>query len=171
MSSRYIQVYTGSGKGKTTAALGLAMRVVGGGKKVCMIQFMKGQKSGEIETIDKIPDFEVYQFGRKEFVDKNKPSTIDIQLAEQGLKKAEEVINSGRYDLVILDEIIVAINFQLLKLDKVMNVIKSGKNIDIVLTGRDTPEEIIDVADLVTEMKEIKHPYKEDKKSRRGIDY
>jgi len=167
-----IHVYTGMGKGKTTAALGLALRASGAGFKVHMIQFMKGRKYSEIYAIKNLKNFTISQFGRDEFVNKEKPEKIDIDLAEKGLAYAKDIIKNGEYDLVILDEINVAVDYKLIALNDVLDLIKQKpKELELVLTGRYAHPEIIKNSDLVTEMLEIKHPYQKGIKCRKGIDY
>ncbi|MFO8051203.1 MAG: cob(I)yrinic acid a,c-diamide adenosyltransferase [Thermoplasmatota archaeon] len=168
----YIQVYTGNGKGKTTAAIGLGIRAAGAGHSVRMVQFMKGRRYSEIDVIEHIPNFHLTQHGRDEFVSKEKPEDIDIDLAREGLETAENVISSGEHDLLILDEINVAVNFGLIEVKEVMELIGSRpRQMEIVLTGRYAPREFMDIADLVTEMKEIKHFYQNGVKARKGIEY
>jgi len=168
----FIHIYTGSGKGKTTAAIGLGIRAVGDGLNVIMIQFMKGRRYSELDTLEKINRFTVVQFGRDEFVSKEHPEQIDIDLAKKGLAYATDVIQSGRYDLVILDEINVAVDFQLIPLNDVVDLLKSKpENLELVLTGRYAPPELIKHADVVSEILEIKHPYQKGVESRKGIDW
>jgi cob(I)alamin adenosyltransferase len=168
-----IQVYTGTGKGKTTAALGLALRAVGKGLKVYMIQFMKGDiEYGEITTAKSMANFEIIQIGRPDFVDKANPAEIDIELANKALDHAREIIGCNKYDIVILDEINIAMDWKLIEVGKVIELIKSKpEHIELVLTGRYAPQEIIDIADLVTEMQEIKHPYNDGVEARDGIEH
>jgi len=168
----YIHVYTGPGKGKTTAAIGLGIRAAGAGLKVNMIQFMKGRRYSELVTIDKIENFSYSQHGRDEFVNKEDPEKIDIDLAQEGFKYAEEIIRSNKYDIIILDEINVAVDFGLISLNKVLNIIeeKPGK-LELILTGRYAHPEIVKIADYVSEILEIKHPYQQGVKARKGIDY
>lgn len=173
LSIGIVQVYTGNGKGKTTAALGLALRAVGHGLKVIMIQFLKGRKyTGEKIISKNIKNFEIKQFGREEFVDPDNPTEEDIALARTALAFAEKIIMEGRHDLVILDEINVAIKFGLISLDAVLNIIKNKpRNVEIVLTGRHAHRKIVECADLVTEMLDIKHPFDKGLLARKGIDY
>jgi cob(I)alamin adenosyltransferase len=167
-----IHVYTGDGKGKTTAAIGLGIRALGDGLKVCMIQFMKGRRYSELETLEKIPHFTVVQFGRDEFVSKEKPEQIDIDLAQKGLAHAKEIIKQGKYDVVILDEINVAVDYHLLSTEDVITLLEEKpEHVELVLTGRYASPEIIKHADLVSEILEIKHPYQKGIKSRKGIDW
>ncbi|MCX7785543.1 MAG: cob(I)yrinic acid a,c-diamide adenosyltransferase [candidate division WOR-3 bacterium] len=168
-----IQIYTGNGKGKTTAAIGQAIRALGHKWKVIMIQFMKGDAGyGEIKTLKKLKNFKVVQSGLPTFVEKGNPSKEDIAYAEKGLKLARKVINEKKYNMVILDEINVAIDYGLIKLPDVIELIKNcPKQIELILTGRYAAKELIDLADLVSEIKEIKHPYQKGFISRQGIDY
>ena len=168
-----IQVYTGNGKGKTSAAFGLALRAVGRGMRVFMIQFIKGGFDyGELYVVDKLPNLTLKAFGRGKFVTEKPAGKEDVELAGQALALAEETIKGRRYDVVILDEVNVALSLKLISLEKVLRLIKEKpKHVELVLTGRDAPEEIIEAADLVTEMREIKHPYKKGLPARKGIEY
>ena len=168
-----IQVYTGSGKGKTTAALGQAMRAAGQGLQVYIIQFMKGWPYyGELDTVGHHPNITLKQFGRPDYVDKEKPEPIDIRMAEEALQHAREVVTGGEYSLVILDEINVALEWNLITLDSVLDLLdQKPESVELILTGRYAHPEIIARADLVTEMHEIKHPYQKGVISRRGIEY
>ena len=169
-------VYTGNGKGKTTAALGLAMRAVGYDHKVCMLQFIKGSwHYGEMDSSKKLePNFELIAIG-KGFVgilDDNSPREEHEKYAAEALRICREKINSGNYNVVILDEVNYAINLGLIDVQEIIKLIKEKpSNLDLVLTGRDAKEEIIELADLVTEMKEIKHPFKSGIKAKKGIDF
>jgi len=168
----YIHVYTGPGKGKTTAAIGLGMRAAGAGLKVYMIQFMKGRRYSELESIDKISNFTLVQHGRDEFVNKDNPEQIDIDLAQKGFAHAKEIIKGNNYDLVILDEINVAIDFNLIDMHDVLKLItEKPEKLELVLTGRYAHPEITRHADYVTEMLEIKHPYQHGVEARKGIDF
>jgi len=168
-----VQVYTGDGKGKTTAALGQALRASGHGLRVIVIQFMKGQiKYGELSEVKNIPGFIIEQYGLPTFVDKNNPSKEDKELAKKGFERAKEVILSGEYDMVILDEANITLDYGLLKLDEVINLIKrKPRHVEIILTGRYAPKEIIEIADLVTETHEVKHHYQKGVQAREGIEY
>ena len=168
----FVHVYTGPGKGKTTAALGLGLRAAGAGLNVHMIQFMKGRRYSELDAVKHLSNFTIVQYGRDEFVSKEKPEQIDIDLAQKGLEHAKKIVKSGKYDLVILDEINVAIDYNLISLDDLLKLIKEKpKKVELVLTGRYAPSELVKNSDLVTEMLEIKHPYKEGVLARKGIDY
>jgi len=167
-----IHIYTGNGKGKTTAAIGLGIRATGAGFNVLMIQFMKGRRYSELATLEKIPHFTIKQFGRDEFVSKEKPEKIDIDLAHQGLSYAQEALKKGQYDLVILDEINVAIDFQLISLQDVIKLLKEkSEKTEVVLTGRYASPDLIKYADLISEILEIKHPYQQGILARQGIDW
>ena len=167
----YIHVYTGDGKGKTTAAFGLAMRAKGRGKKVCIIQFMKPDKGyGEQISARKL-GIEVYPFGGDKFVNKKNPSEEDIKRAGKALDFARKKIKEG-YDLIILDEINVAVDFNLISEKDVLEIMNTlPEKTELVLTGRYARESIIEKADLVTEMKEIKHYYRKGVMAREGIEY
>jgi cob(I)alamin adenosyltransferase len=168
-----VQVYTGNGKGKTTAAFGLALRAIGRGLKVYVIQFIKGGFDyGELYVVDKLPNLTLKAFGRGKFVTEKPAGKEDVELAEEALALAEEVVKSGEYDIVILDEINVALNLKLIEIGKVLELVKNKpKHVEIILTGRYAPNEIIDAADLVTEMKEVKHPFNKGFQARKGIEY
>ena len=154
----YIHVYTGDGGGKTTAALGVAMRALGQGKRVAMVQFMKGRKDiGEWKVQKKLRDFVVYQFGRKEFVNMKKPSAKDIDLANQALGFAEgELIERFPPHLLILDEINLAAALGLIDVDDVLAMLKKAKGIDVYMTGRRAPKKFIEAADFVTVVEDKK---------------
>ena len=168
----FIQVYTGDGKGKTTAAVGQAIRACGQGARVFMIQFMKGREYGELKCAKNIDNFEIEQYGRDEFVDKSNPAQIDKEYAQRGLEKAWHIVKDAKHDLLILDEINVAVDFGLIPLEDVLNLLeeKSDK-MEVILTGRNAPKELMDIAQLVTIMQEKKHPYQQGIEMRKGIDY
>lgn len=168
-----VQVYTGNGKGKTSAAFGLALRAIGRGLKVYVVQFIKGGFDyGELYMVDKLPNFKLKAFGRGEFVTEKPPGKEDVELAQEALALAEQVVKSGEYDIVILDEINVAMNLKLINLDEVLELVKNKPtHVELILTGRYAPKEIIKAADLVTEMKEVKHPFNNGYQARKGIEY
>ena len=170
MEKGYIHVYTGNGKGKTTAALGVAIRKICVGDKVFFGQFIKGMKYSETCLEKKLDGILFRQYGEDCFIDKD-PTDEDKLRARAGLLDCKKIINSGDYQLVVLDEIFIAIYFNLLKVEDVLEIIKGKpENLEIILTGRYCPEEIIELADLVTEMREIKHYYSSGVLSRKGID-
>ncbi len=167
-----VHVYTGNGKGKTTAALGLALRAMGNDLQVAMVQFMKSpQYYGEYEIAKSLPNLTLLPMGRDCLVYEGKAKQEDYDAAEAALKKARELMQSGRYDLVILDEVNVAIFMGLIKVEDVVKVVtQRPPRVEVVLTGRYAPPEIIEVADLVTEMCLIKHPYNRGIPARDGIE-
>jgi len=169
----YIQVYTGNGKGKTTAALGQAFRAVGHNLKVFMILFMKGNiEYGELETARRLKRFiEIREMGRETFVSKDNPEAIDIEWARDGLRLARMTLEEGLHDLVILDEINVAVDYGLISLDDVLDLIRiKPDHVELILTGRNAHQDIIESADLVTEMKQVKHYFDRGIKARVGIE-
>jgi cob(I)alamin adenosyltransferase len=166
-------VITGNGKGKTTSAFGQALRAVGHGYKVCIIQFMKGRKYGEVLATEKyLQDITIIQSGLDSFVMRNNLAPVDIDLAKQGLTKAKEILQSKKYNMVILDEINVAVDFNLISEEEVITLIKEKPaEIDLILTGRYASKEIMEIADMVSEIKEVKHHYNAGIKDREGIEY
>ncbi len=165
-----IHVSTGDGKGKTTAALGLAMRAAGHGMKVAFIQFLKGEPYGEHLFMSRYHAFDIVQISVGSSFTKSKEQLG--KEAQQTLAYAEEQMLNGNYDLVILDEILVAINMGLITTKQVLDLLdKKPNSVELVLTGRSAPPEIIQRADLVTEMCMIKHPYNKGIGGRRGIEY
>lgn len=167
----YIQVYTGDGKGKTTAALGLAIRACGAGLRVYLGQFIKGRDYSEIKILnDCFSDVTVEQYGHGRFV-KNEPSPEDIEAAQRGLKKLRTAMLSGKYDIIIADEANCALTAGLLDVESLLGLMdEKPENVELVLTGREAHERIIDRADLVTEMKNIKHYFNKGVKARVGIE-
>ena len=172
MKSGLIHVYTGNGKGKKTAALGLGLRAAGAGFKVHMIQFMKGRRYHELNAIDELDNFTLTQHGRDEFVSKENPEQIDIDMAQEGFSYAKKLIKEQKHQMLILDEINVAVDFNLINLNDVLTLIdnKPGE-LELVLTGRYAHPDIIKRADVVSEILEIKHPYQEGIEARAGIDF
>ncbi|TCO68738.1 cob(I)yrinic acid a,c-diamide adenosyltransferase [Marinisporobacter balticus] len=171
MDNGYVHVYTGNGKGKTTAALGLAVRAAGAEKKVFIAQFVKSMEYSELKALTFLKDFiDVTLYGHGCFVSKD-PDKEDILAAQEGLKEIKNILMSQKYDIVILDEITIAIFYNLLSTEDVLSILnEKPRNVELILTGRYAPQEIIDQADLVTEMKEIKHYYTQGVLSREGID-
>ena len=167
----YIQVYTGNGKGKTTAAIGLAIRAAGAGLKVFIAQFLKAGEYNEHKALNRFTDLiQIRQYGRGCFIQGN-PDIEDIKVAKKGLDEVKNIINSGKYDMIILDEANIAVYYNLFTVDELLEVIKSRpKNVEIIITGRMADQKIIAEADLVTEMKEIKHYYKKGVIARPGIE-
>ncbi|MGI6478939.1 MAG: cob(I)yrinic acid a,c-diamide adenosyltransferase [Salinivirgaceae bacterium] len=167
----YTQIYTGNGKGKTTAALGLSLRAVGAGKKVFFAQFVKGEAYSEVKTIQKfLSDITIKQYGLKCFI-YEKPSQADIDAAREGLKEVSEIIVSDKYDVIVLDEANIAIYYNLFTDDELINIIKQKPDeTEIIITGRYATDKLIEFADLVTEMKEIKHYYNQGVQARKGIE-
>lgn len=168
-----IEVYTGNGKGKSTAAFGLALRASGRGLKSIIIQFMKqGTSYGEHFAIEKIKNIEIVSFGTPKFVNFKNPSKEDIDLAKEALEFSKKAINSIKYDIVILDEINIALHFKLIELEKVIDMLKNKpESVEVILTGRSAPNELIEIADLVSEIIEVKHPYQKGFGAREGIEY
>ncbi len=168
-----IMVFTGNGKGKTTAAFGQALRAVGQGFKVCIIQFMKGRKYGEVLTMERcLPEVTVIQAGLDRFVMRDNPDPEDIQLARDGFEKAREIIQGNTYDMVILDEINVAADFHLIAEDDIVRLIYAKPpELDLILTGRYASEKIRGLADMVSEVMEVKHHYNAGMDGRAGIEY
>ena len=171
-----IIVYTGKGKGKTTAALVTALRAVGYAKKICMIQFIKGSwHYGEMYSSKRLePEFEMVAIGKGfvGIIDDKSPKEEHERIAKEAIKISTEKIQSGKYDIVILDEINYAINLGLVKVEDVLNLIKSKpQELDLILTGNYAKDEIIELADLVTEIREIKHPFQHGIKAKKGIDF
>jgi cob(I)alamin adenosyltransferase len=167
-----IQIYTGNGKGKTTASLGLIIRALGRNHKVCLIQFMKKNfEYGEIQFLSKQENLDIFQFGTDKLIDPKNPSEIDFSEAEKGYTKALECISSNKYDLIVIDEINVAVSWKLLPIEKQLEIFRLDTKSEIVMTGRYALPEIIEKADLVTEMKEIKHYYNIGINARKGIEF
>ena len=189
-----VQVYTGNGKGKTSASMGLSLRAIGQGFSTYVIQFMKSGDSGELFSVKKyIPNFKIAQFGKDALVDKQMkmfefdgegklqgtdgrfmflPDAAEREPARRALEHASNVIKSGKYDLVVLDEINCALAKNLIDIKTVINLLnEKPENVEIILTGRNAPEEIVARADYVSEIKEIKHPWSQGIGARRGIEY
>ena len=173
LSRGLVQVYTGCGKGKTTAALGLAARAQGQGLKVHVIFFMKGgYPYGERQTMDQLPNVIYEIFGHEHFVDPHKVQDEDREQARLALRAARDALESGRYDLIVLDEVNVATSWKLVDVEDLLQLIdEKPSNLELVLTGRYADERLIDRADLVTEVVEIKHPYQQGIPARKGIEY
>ncbi len=167
----YVQINTGNGKGKTTAAFGTSLRMLIRGKSVFFGQFIKGTDTAELEMPKYFPEFTIKQFGKGCFI-MRKPDEEDIRMAHEGLKVAAEALKSGRYGLVVLDEVNVAVSVGLLTADEVLDAVKNrAEGTEVIMTGRDAPSEFIEYADLVTEMKKVKHYFDEGISARKGIEY
>lgn len=168
----YIQVYTGNGKGKTTAALGLALRAAGADKSVYFAQFVKGKPYSELSILTAhITGITLKQYGRGCFI-VNKPTEEDIRAAQNGLKDVAGIIERGEYDLVVLDEACIALFYHLFTIEALLDILhRKPESVELVVTGRYAPQALIDAADLVTEMKEIKHYYTLGVEAREGIEY
>jgi cob(I)alamin adenosyltransferase len=168
----YVQVYTGDGKGKTTAALGLAIRAAGAGMKVFFAQFIKGKDYSEIHAIEKFSDaITLKQYGQGCWINEGQPDEEDVQAAKIGLEAVKDVIRSGNYQLVILDEANIAVYFNLFPVDKLIELINcKPDHVELVITGRRAHPLLIEHADLVTEMKEIKHYYNDGVQARVGVE-
>lgn len=170
--SSFFQIYTGNGKGKTTAAFGLALRAAGAGKKVFFAQFVKGKTYSEIKAVEQwLPSITVKQFGRGCFIVKQ-PQQADIDAARNGLNEVRNILQSGEYQLVVLDEANIAIFYKLFTTSELFEAIENRHtDTEVVVTGRYAPQELIEAADLVTEMKEIKHYYNNGTEAREGIEF
>jgi cob(I)alamin adenosyltransferase len=168
-----VQIFTGNGKGKTTAAVGAIVRAAGHGFKVFLVSFLKGSYAyGEYKTLSRLPNVEIAQFGLRKFTD---PSHIKVEekaQAEAALAAAYKAVASGDYDLVVLDEVNVALSYNLISLDKLIQLIKEKpRHVELILTGRYADSKLLEAADLVTEMVNIKHPFEKGIKARKGIEY
>jgi cob(I)alamin adenosyltransferase len=168
-----IQVLTGNGKGKTSAALGSILRAAGHGFKVFIVFFMKGKYPyGEFSSLPRLPNVEVASFGLRCLVDRNNINPEEIEQAQLALKTAREAMLSGKYDIVVLDEVNVAVYFKLIPLDDVVKLVEAKPpELELILTGRYAEAAVIERADLVTEMVKVKHPYDKGVKARKGIEY
>ena len=169
----FIHLYMGEGEGKTLAAIGAAVRAIGHGYKVIIVQFMKGRKDiGEYKIRERLaPEYEIHQFGREVFIDLRKPDPIDYELAREGLKFAREALRR-KPKLLILDEVSLAAAVGLVDVDDVLDLLREvPPSTVVILTGRRAPREFIEIADLVSEVREVKHPMRAGVKARKGIEY
>ena len=173
LSQGLVQIFTGDGKGKTSAALGAVLRALGQGLKAYIVFFMKGDHPyGERNILAKLPNIEMVGFGHRGFVDPANVKPEEKEQAQQALATAREAMLSGNYDLVVLDEVNVAVAWKLVELDEVIGLIDDKpSNVELILTGRKADIQLIQRADLVTEMLKIKHPYDEGVLAREGIEY
>ena len=167
----YIHIYTGNGKGKTTAALGLALRAAGYGMKTYIGQFMKGRHYGELTSLRDHPFITIEQYGDVECVHREEITQKHVDQAQQGIKRAREIMLSNQYDIIILDEINVAVWFDLISTRQVLELLDHRpKQVEIVMTGRRAPKALVEIADVVSEIKEIKHYYQQGINARKGIE-
>jgi len=168
-----VQVFTGNGKGKTSAALGAVLRAIGHGLRVYIVFFMKGKYPyGEFSTLPKLPNVDIASFGLRCLIDPANINPEEIEQAKLALSAAREAMLSGNYDIVVLDEVNVAIYFKLIELGEVVRLISDKpRNVELILTGRYADAKLIELADLVTEMVKLKHPYDKGVKARKGIEY
>lgn len=167
----YVHVYTGNGKGKTTAALGLALRALGHGMKVYIAQFLKGMDYGELHSLKCFENVTLERFGRPKFIH-GKPDEEDVRLAVQGLNRCREVVSSGEYDIVVMDEANIAVFLGLFSVQDLIDVVsRRHERTELIITGRYAPKELIEMADLVTEMVEVKHYYSKGVTARKGIEF
>jgi len=168
-----VQVFTGNGKGKTSAALGAVLRALGHDLRVYIVFFMKGKYPyGEFKTLPKLPNVDVASFGLRCLIDPSNINPEEIEQAKLALSAAREAMLSGNYDMVVLDEVNVAVHFKLIELDEVVRLIgDKPQNVELILTGRYADAKLIELADLVTEMVKLKHPYDKGVSARKGIEY
>jgi len=167
----YVQIYTGNGKGKTTAALGLALRAYGAGLHIYIAQFLKGTKTSELKVLRTFKDLiTVKQYGKNNFIYGN-PDEEDKKLAKKAIEEINNIIKSCNYDIVILDEANYAVHLGLIAVDDLLKIIdKKPQNVELVITGRYAKKELIKKADLVTEMRQVKHYFNKGIKARMGIE-
>jgi cob(I)alamin adenosyltransferase len=168
-----VQVFTGNGKGKTTAALGTILRAAGHGLRIFIVFFMKGDYAyGEYDSLTKLPNVTVVSFGLRRLIDRNNVDPEDIRQAKLALEAAREAVLNGEYDLVVMDEVNVAVEYKLIELDDVIELLKrKPENVELILTGRYAHNRLIEIADLVTEMVNVKHPFEKGINARKGIEY
>jgi len=168
-----VEVFTGSGKGKTSAALGVALRAVGHGLRVHIVFFMKGNYPyGERNMLPQLPNVSFQSYGHEHFVDPQNVKAEEKEQAREALQAARAAISSGKFDLVVLDEVNVAVAWKLIEVEELLELIeKKPQSVELILTGRYADQRVIERADLVTEMVEVKHPYQKGVKARKGIEY
>ena len=167
----YVHIYTGDGKGKTTAAIGLAIRAAGHGMKSYIGQFMKGMHYGELDALKAIPLITIEQYGGNCCIRREDVTEMDVKRAKDGLIRAKTAMHSGHYDLLILDEINVTIWFGLLTVSEVLPLLSERPaHLELILTGRRAPQEFLDEADLVTEVVKVKHYFDRGVQARKGIE-
>ena len=171
LSRGYVQVYTGDGKGKTTAALGLALRAAGYGMHIYIGQFMKGQHYGELAALREHPSITIEQYGDVRCIHREEVTPDHVTQAQQGLEQARTAMLSGQYDVIVLDEVNVAIWFGVLAVEEILAFLdQKPDHVEVILTGRRAPQSLIERADLVTEMREVKHYYQQGVAARKGIE-
>jgi len=168
-----VEIFTGSGKGKTSAALGVMLRALGHGLRVHIIFFMKGNfPYGERNMLPQLPNVSFQSFGHEHFVDPQNVQVEEREQASEALQAARAAIDSGKFDLVVLDEVNVAVAWKLIEVEDLLKLIdEKPQNVELILTGRHADQRLIERADLVTEMVEVKHPYQKGIKARKGIEY
>jgi cob(I)alamin adenosyltransferase len=168
-----VQVFTGNGKGKTTAALGTIVRAAGHGFKIFIVSFMKGDYAyGEYKTLSSLPNIEISQFGFRKLTDPANITPEEKEQARLAMAAARDAVLSGKYDLVVLDEVNVALGYNLIDTEEVIDLINEKlPEVELILTGRYVDNRIIEMADLVTEMIKVKHPFDKGIKARKGIEY
>ena len=168
-----MEIFTGSGKGKTSAALGVMLRALGHGLRVHIIFFMKGNfPYGERNMLPQLPNVSFQSFGHEHFVDPQNVQVEEREQASEALQAARAAIDSGKFDLVVLDEVNVAVAWKLIEVEDLLKLIdEKPQNVELILTGRHADQRLIERADLVTEMVEVKHPYQKGIKARKGIEY
>ncbi|MBN2036257.1 MAG: cob(I)yrinic acid a,c-diamide adenosyltransferase [Chitinispirillaceae bacterium] len=168
----YVHLYTGNGKGKTTAAIGLAVRAAGAGLRVYIAQFAKGRETSELTALENLSELiTVRRFGARTFI-KDRAHKTDRALAEKGIREAEKNIRGGQYGVVILDELCIACKYNLVPEKTVLDMVRSRPDhVEIVITGRYAPKKLVAAADIVTEMKAVKHYFQKGVKARKGIEW
>ncbi|MFO8101105.1 MAG: cob(I)yrinic acid a,c-diamide adenosyltransferase [Dehalococcoidia bacterium] len=168
-----VQVFTGNGRGKTTAALGSVLRAAGQGLKIHVIHFMKGTYPyGEQQALAYLPNVTVSRFGKLDFVDPDNVKEDEKEEARKALEAGRQALHSGEFDMVVLDEVNIASGWGLVPVEEVLKLIEEKpENVELILTGRYADQRLIEAADLVTEMVEIKHPYQQGIKARQGFEY
>ena len=176
LAKGYVHLITGEGPGKTTSALGISLRCLGHGMGVCIIQFLKGKNDdinfGEIKSLKRFKNLLIKQFGEGSFLQSNNINLSDVYRAKKGLKFALNKMMSKEYDLIILDEVNVAMYYGLLKIEEVLSFIKSKPhNIELILTGRNAPDQLYAVADYVVVINSLRHPFDNGVQARKGIEY
>lgn len=171
MSKGYVHVYTGNGKGKTTSVIGIMVRAAGAGKKIYFGQFMKQGDYSEIKVLqERFPEITLEQYGGRLLLDKESEAT-DIAIAQEGIKRAKEALHSGKYDMVVLDEVNIVVFLEQVQLEQLIELIENRpENVELVLTGRYANEKIIEMADLVSEIQQVKHYFNNGVQARLGIE-